>query len=308
MRSRASRIANNLASLEIQAGAAHIARLAREALIAEVELTPKPGLVDRRGPGAHRDLSLALLRQSAYVIEPFFRAMAFASVGHQPSQILREQLSKIGRDAEHAMLSAAGNVNTHRGAIWIMGLLVSSTAMHIKGKVNATEIAITGQQIASFADRAAPRLVSHGDVVRARYGVHGARGEAISGFPHVINIALPTLRRNRAVGLCETESRIDTLLAIISSLKDTCILYRGGLAALAAARNGAVSVLNAGGSGTSTGKTKFESLEHTLLDFGVSPGGSADLLAATLFLDALENGESEVRPDRSSRLETNGIS
>src|SRR5579864_424203 len=113
---------------ELQLGG-HLAALARQALIAEAELTPKPGLVDRRGNGAHKDLSLELLRRSAHAIEPLFHEMAVVSQGAHPSQSIRERLAQIGRRAERAMFEATDGSNAHKGAIWALGLLVSALAM-----------------------------------------------------------------------------------------------------------------------------------------------------------------------------------
>jgi triphosphoribosyl-dephospho-CoA synthase len=282
-----------------QARAMRLARLAREALIAEVELSPKPGLVDRRGAGAHKDLSLAIMRRSALMIEPYLCEMALISIGSHPSQRMREQLAAIGRDAERAMLKATGGSNSHKGAIWILGLLISAAARQDEGKVPASRIAATAKKIASFADRAIPRLVSHGDIVAKRFGVAGARGEALRGFPHVIDVGLPMLRLKRTSGGSETVARLDTLLSIMASLNDTCLLYRGGKTALVAAKEGAIAVERSGGSGTAIGRQQLYRLDRRLLELGVSPGGSGDLLAATLFLDAVERGQNEVQVDRS---------
>jgi triphosphoribosyl-dephospho-CoA synthase len=276
-----------------------LASLACQALIAEAELTPKPGLVDRRGSGAHADLSLAILRRSALTIEPYFCEMAFVSSRAHPSQSLREQLARIGRAAERGMLTATGGSNSHKGAIWILGLLISAAAMHIDGEAAASAIADTAKAIASFEDRAAPRLVTHGDLVAKKHGVLGARGEALRGFPHVVNIGLPMLHSRRVAGATETVARLDTLLSIMSSLDDTCLLYRGGETALMTAKEGAVEVASAGGSGTALGKRYLQRLDRQLLDLHVSPGGSADLLAAALFLDAVERRQDEVEMDRS---------
>src|SRR5258705_8540324 len=166
-----------------QAQAVHLGRLACQALIAEVELTPKPGLVDRRGAGAHTDLSLTIMKRSAFAIEPYFCEMAFISNRTHPGQALRERLAVIGRDAERAMLKATGGSNSHKGAIWILGLLISAAAMQVEDEPKASEIASLAKEIASFEDLAAPRLVSHGDLVAKRYGAEGARGEALGGFP-----------------------------------------------------------------------------------------------------------------------------
>lgn len=293
------RLSCGFAPVNMRPEAIRIARLGRMALIAEAELTPKPGLVDRRGPGTHRDLSLDRMRCSAFTIERYFRAMAFRCFARVPSQDLREQLAGIGREAERAMLAATGGSNTHKGAIWILGLLGSAASMHAEESVTAYKLASTAQQIANFEDRAAPIGFSHGEFVAAKYGVAGARGEAASGFPHVVQVGLPTLRSNRVRGLNERQARLHSLLGIMASLDDTCLLYRGGRRALAAAKDGAYSVLEAGGIITQSGRQQFRLLERTLLALNVSPGGSADLLAATLFTDALERGSDIVQPDNS---------
>ncbi len=291
------------AVLNDQAQAVRLAGLVRQALIAEAELTPKPGLVDRRGAGTHIDLSLAIMRRSALAIEPYLCLMAFVSRRGHPSQPLRERLAVIGRDAECAMLKATSGSNSHKGAIWILGLLVSAAAMQDEGKVPASRIAATAKKIASFEDRATPRLVSHGDTVAKRYGVTGARGEALHGFPHVVDVGLPMLHSRRASGATENVARLDTLLSIMSRLDDTCLLYRGGEEALVTAKAGAAAVESAGGSGTAIGSQKLFRLDRRLLELGASPGGSGDLLAATLFLDAVERRQNEVQADRSGGSE-----
>jgi triphosphoribosyl-dephospho-CoA synthase len=286
--------------------AAWMASLARQALIAEAELTPKPGLVDRRGAGAHSDLSLTIMRLSARAIEPYFREMALISAGVRPTQRIREQLAAIGRNAERAMFRATGGSNAHRGAIWVLGLLISAAAMQSDEKRTASEIAATARAIASFEDRAAPRLLSHGDIVVKRYGASGARGEAVQGFPHVVDVGLPTLRRRRSRGATEHVARLDTLLSIMARLDDTCLLYRGGTDALITAKKNALAVERAGGVGTQVGSQHLTFLDRQLLDLKVSPGGSADLLAATIFLDALERKQSEVGADESWPEDSHG--
>jgi triphosphoribosyl-dephospho-CoA synthase len=286
--------------------AAHLAVLARQALIAEAELTPKPGLVDRRGSGAHADLTLSIMRRSAFTIEPSFRQMADFSRGSHPSQALRERLALIGRSAERAMLLATGGSNSHKGAIWILGLMISAVALHAEDEIRSSEIASTAEAIASFADRAMSRPASHGELVARRYGVAGARGEALQGFPHVIDVGLPVLRSRRASGAPESVARIDALLSIMSSLDDTCLLYRGGEKALFSAKEGAAAVVTSGGGGTPAGRLKLRRLHDRLLDLGVSPGGSADLLAATIFIDAVERRQDEVKADQSRSEDQDG--
>jgi triphosphoribosyl-dephospho-CoA synthase len=333
---------------------AQLARLAVDALIDEAQLTPKPALVDRRGSGAHRDLDLAKMIRSAHALEPTFAALSRASRNRFPSATLRAELAQIGRTGEIAMMQATGGSNAHRGAIWILGLLVAGAAIRestpstsdvIKSgftelkvlssgdsdvasgnavsrgargthcaaenrtgpaarlavatidrnsatsgaslSASASRICTVAAQIACFPDRFAAPTDSHGERVRSKYRVGGARLEAQEGFPHVIDVGLPTLAAARANGIAEDAARIDTLLAIMASLDDTCLLHRAGLAGLHAGKEGARRVLACGGSSTAEGRVALVALESGLMSLNASPGGAADLLAATLFIDKL---------------------
>ncbi|MBV8488670.1 MAG: triphosphoribosyl-dephospho-CoA synthase [Planctomycetaceae bacterium] len=284
--------------------ARHLASLAKQSLIAEAELTPKPGLVDCRGPGAHHDLSLDLMQRSAAALEPYFSEMALLSVGRGPDIRLRTELASVGRDAERGMYRVTQGSNTHKGAIWVLGLLVAAAAR--RDDRNAEEIAAGAGAIARIPDQAQPALVTHGDIVRRRYGVSGARGEACLSFPHVIRLGLPMLRRQRRAGCSDKVSRLDALLNIMSELDDTCVLYRGGEEALVIVKSGSGAVLAAGGCGSENGRIELRKLDAELTAKHISPGGSADLLAATIFLDAIERKQTEINRDQSEWEEKHG--
>jgi triphosphoribosyl-dephospho-CoA synthase len=279
--------------------------LARQALVAEAELTPKPGLVDRRGSGAHTDLSLDVMRLSALTIEPFISRMALHSANERPSARLRATLGRIGRAAESAMLRATKGSNTHKGAIWTLGLLAASAAA-TQYTWDAFDIARTAAVIASFDDGHSSTFVSHGQIVVNKFGVTGARGEAMQGFPHIVTVGLPALRAKRNDLVPEPVARLDALLSIMAKLDDTCLLYRGGETALRETKNGAAAVIRAGGAGTACGQECLRALDRRLLEMGVSPGGSADLLAGALFLDAVDRNQHEIRPDESRLEKENG--
>lgn len=262
--------------------AAHAVR----ALLDEANLTPKPALVDRRGSGAHADLTLALMLRSARALFPYFEAVALASDGAAAGQQLRERLGAIGRMGEHRMFSATGGINTHKGAIWSLGLLVAGAV--ISGKaLDPLAIAAAAGAIARYPDSQVEQTATHGAQMQRLYGVHGARGEARHGFPHVVEIGLPALFDARSRGVRENCARLDTLMAIMAELDDTCLLHRGGLPALHTAQRGARRILDHGGTSTAHGFALLLQLDRELLRMNASPGGSADLLAATLFLDSL---------------------
>ncbi|MBB5331150.1 triphosphoribosyl-dephospho-CoA synthase [Tunturiibacter gelidoferens] len=295
---KSSRQLNTLARSE------WLSELAKQSLIAEAELTPKPGLVDGRGSGSHTDLSLDLMRRSANTIAPYFTRMALVSAEAQMNTSLRAEVASIGREAEAAMLGATSGSNAHKGAIWVLGLLVCAASLS-EGSL-ADFVAEAAGYFARLPDRARPLAVSHGDVVLERYGATGARGEAYVNFPHVVKIGLPALKAARKSGRTEQDSRLAALLAIMSHLDDTCVLHRGGPEAQRIVHEGAAQVIEIGGPGSPKGNAALIALGQELVGLRISPGGSADLLAATLFLDALERGLERVEKDNSLVEENDG--
>jgi triphosphoribosyl-dephospho-CoA synthase len=270
------------------------------ALIEEAELTPKPGLVDRRGSGAHNDMNLAMLRRSATALRPTFLELARAAHSIELSAELRELLGAIGRQGEATMMRTTAGCNTHRGAIWTLGLLCASAAnlasSFAQRSLTAASICHRAASIALLPDsnkeRAfAPQGASHGTRAFQLYGVHGARGEAQCGFPHVVDCAIPALHAARAAGVTENAARMNALLAIMTTLDDTCLLHRGGPPALRKAQLGATCVLHSGGAATAAGMHALLDLDRELIALNSSPGGSADLFAAALFLDRLTGGK-----------------
>lgn len=260
-----------------------LADLAVDALIDEADLSPKPALVDRRGNGAHTDLHLGLMHASALALWPAFKEMAEAALEiGEVGLPLREAIGRIGREGEQAMLVTTNGVNTHRGAIWALGLLVTAAALQPKS------IALCAARLALLDDRYAPTPLSHGAQVAQRYGARGAREEAQLGFPSVVQRGLPQLHKSRANGHGEQNARLDALLAIMTELADTCVLYRAGEPGLQAMQAGAQAVLDAGGSASLSGRRRLHELDQQLIALNASPGGAADLLAATLLLDRIE--------------------
>ncbi|WP_313549645.1 triphosphoribosyl-dephospho-CoA synthase [Pseudomonas sp.] len=270
--------------------AGQLADLAVQVLIDESDLSPKPGLVDRRSNGAHTDLNLGLMHSSAYALRQTFQDMAeAASAAKDLDQSLRETLGQLGRKGESVMLETTGGVNTHRGAIWALGLLTAAAAFEPEHGSPA-DVAHRAALLAQLPDRFAPEVQnSHGLRACARYGLPGAREQAQAGFPAVVGHGLPQLLKSRAKGAGEQNARLDALIAIMAVLPDTCVLHRAGLEGLDTLQHGAQAVLAQDGSATLAGRRALRQLDDALLRLNASPGGAADLLAATLFLDRLES-------------------
>lgn len=269
-----------------------LASLAVEALIDEVNLTPKPALVDRRGSGAHNDLTLELMERSAKSLRPMFEEMAQAAIHHgEICLALREDIGEIGRQGEKTMMLATDGVNTHRGAIWALGLMVTAATLARTNQqyLSAVELCQLAGQIAQLEDRFIPKqALSHGQEVQKKLGILGAKEQAQQGFPTIVNFGLKQLYQSRSKPMKEEFARVDALLAMMTDLNDTCVLYRSGTSGLKRMQQGAQQVLDLGGSSSLEGRRALHLLEIDLLRMKASAGGAADLLAATLFIDRVE--------------------
>ncbi|MCB8877125.1 triphosphoribosyl-dephospho-CoA synthase MdcB [Acidisoma silvae] len=255
-------------------------------LVAELETYPKPGLVSHRDQGAHHDMNAALLRLSARSLEPFFSHLAAA--GAEDADL--DQLRRIGIVAEQAMLRATGGVNTHRGAIFGLGLLCAAMGLR---QAHSNITLRLGELVAfrwgmAIADAPA-NMASNGAIVARRFRVGGARAEAVAGFPSAYAIALPALRAGRRMAPENAEAeRIQACMALIAQLDDTNLLHRGGATGLAFAQDAATGFLAAGGIAAPDWHRRAEAIHAAFVARNLSPGGTADLLAMALFLDPLE--------------------
>jgi triphosphoribosyl-dephospho-CoA synthase len=273
------------------ASPAAIADLAAHCLRLEVRTSPKPGLVSHVDSGSHADMDADTFRRSTEAIRPHLRAMADAGGRGCPMSDLRA----IGLDAEAAMLATTGGVNTHRGAIFGLGLLCAAAGARAARTTTAssTVSSTLGGLVArlwggEILSRALPPL-SHGQQACLRYGVGGASLEAARGFPMLYDVGLPALREGAALAPGDSEAaRIHCCFALIAALDDTNLLHRGGVSGLLLAQEAARGFLEAGGVGGPHWREHALDVHRVFVDRRLSPGGAADLLAMSLFVDELE--------------------
>jgi triphosphoribosyl-dephospho-CoA synthase len=270
----------------------HVAAAAAAALLAELETWPKPGLVSHVDGGSHADMDASTFKASATAITPFYGHLAIAGAAGSGMDRLRE----IGVEAERAMLAATGGVNTHRGAIFGVGLLcaaagaVWSGTAHTGWHWSANVLGATVHQRWGQAIMRGPiPLRSHGTNALCRFGAGGARAEAAAGFPHALEVGLPALRLGRRLAPDDPEAaRVQSFFAILASMEDTNLLHRGGAAGLRFAQEVAARFLEEGGVAETAWRERAAAIHHAFVARRLSPGGCADLLTITLFLDALE--------------------
>ncbi|MBR0723889.1 triphosphoribosyl-dephospho-CoA synthase MdcB [Bradyrhizobium manausense] len=267
--------------------AEQLGRLASLCLTLEVETYPKPGLVSHVDNGAHRDMDAALLRRSADTLAPFFSELAAA--GAEGAGMGR--LRAIGVAAERAMLAATSGVNTHRGAIFGLGLLCAAAGYRGALGIRKPLGELVSQRWGNAILDGPISLRSHGAVASRRYGAGGARAEAACGFPSVYNVAVPALHAARQLAAHDEEAvRVQTCMALIAEVADTNLLHRGGADGLHFAQASASAFLAAGGIGRPGWHDRATGIHRAFVARNLSPGGSADLLAMALFVDRFESG------------------
>lgn len=267
---------------------AAIGRLASDCLLLEIETYPKPGLVSHVDSGSHRDMDADMFRHSAAAIAPFFSALAEAGEAGRNMGRLRV----IGLDAEAAMMKATGGINTHRGAIFGLGLLCAAAGAQAAGRfARDTSLGCVVRDAYGPDILDGPVLLrSHGEEARRRHGALGARAEAAAGFPSLYRVALPALDEGRRMAPGDEEAaRVQCCIALMAVVEDTNLLYRGGPRGLAFVRAGAAAFLCRGGVGLASWRADAQVLHEAVVARWLSPGGSADLLAMALFVDALDD-------------------
>lgn len=268
-------------------GARAIADSAVRCLLLELETWPKPGLVSHIDNGSHKDMNAGTFRASAKAIEPYLIALSDAGAAGCGMGRLRV----IGIEAEAAMLAATGGINTHRGAIFGLGLLCAAAGARQGGwadpvtPLGRVVCKLWGDEIASGPIP----LHSHGEQARRRFGAGGARMEAVRGFPSVYRVGLPALRRGLRLAPRDSEAaRVETCFALIAAVEDTNLLHRRGIDGLRYAQETTRRFIDDGGVGHPDWRTRAKAVHQEFVTRWLSPGGSADLLAMTLFVEANE--------------------
>jgi triphosphoribosyl-dephospho-CoA synthase len=271
-----------------------IAEQAVLALLDELAAWPKPGLVSYVDGGSHTDMDAAMMQASAESLRPFFAELAGA--GQDGADM--DHLRTVGLRAEVAMLDVTGGVNTHRGAIFGIGLLCAAagTVAEISTKYAAFAPVRLGDVVmrrwGAEIKRGPIPLVSHGAAALRRHGAGGARAEAAGGFRSVYEVGWPALRKGRLLQPDDANAPpVQACFALIGEVCDTNLLHRGGTDGMRYASKAAASFLSQGGVGAPDWRPRAAAVHADFVARRLSPGGCADLLAMTLFIDAMEREE-----------------
>jgi triphosphoribosyl-dephospho-CoA synthase len=279
-------------SAAVERDAQRAARCAVRALYAEVTLEPKPGLVSLRDNGSHTDMSAATFLKSLFALRHYFGHMARAGAWAHPFDFLQA----LGLGAEARMLQATGGINTHRGAVFALGLLCAAA-----GRLSAQGDGLTAQSLrdclmghwgqalrwrAESAAQAAP--VSNGQRAARRFGLRSAGDEAALGFPTLFEITLPSLQAALLSGHAPRAARVQAFFATMAVLDDTNTAHRGGWDGVQFVKTSAQAFLDVGGVAQPDWVLRARAIHAEFVARRLSPGGAADVLAAACWLQEMQ--------------------
>ena len=268
------------------------ARLASQALLYEVAATPKPGLVDRENSGSHRDMDFFTFQASVAALYPYFYQCV--NIGRQTADAKEtfRRLRLPGKLAEGEMLHATAGVNTHKGAIFSMGILCGALGRLERQQWRNPEVILAecaamteGLVSRDYGNLTPETAKTAGQKLYLQYGITGVRGQAEAGFPAVLNVGLPKLEAALAAGKTINEAGCAALLAMLADTVDTNMIHRGGYALAKETSENLKILLKKEPLPT---KETLEALDAEFMRRNLSPGGTADLLALVYLLHFLK--------------------
>ena len=254
-----------------------IGHLASMALQAELDTTPKPGLVDRNDNGAHRDMDYALMRRSIQALHPYF--VRLAQIGFDNPQPRHDEIQQVGIEAEQAMFKATGGVNTHKGALFSIGL--AAVALGGMACSNKAQLHSLSNSIASLASLFPDTSGTHGSKAKANNKLKGALDNAREGYTQLFKAWLPFYLDRLAEG--DRYALHKTLLRIMCDLDDTNIVYRTSMETMQEVQAEARRMLEHIPE-TTHFEAALQAMNTDCIRRNISPGGSADMLSLVVFL------------------------
>ncbi|MDO5114539.1 MAG: triphosphoribosyl-dephospho-CoA synthase [Synergistaceae bacterium] len=275
-----------------------LAEAAFKASLDEALTTPKPGLVDADGSGCHEDMDCALFIKSAEALAPFWERQAAVGLDGTPPERAMQPLRAAGVEMERAMLTVTNGINTHKGLIYLMSLLLygAGSVIAAGGERSADSCARAAAAAArgSVKRELEPLLdkkmtgvpLSNGERLFTEHGVTGVRGEAERGFPSVLKAGLPALRGALDAGAAANDAGLAALLEIMLVCEDSNVMHRGGWSFWRFRYPAMVREAARSFRPLDADYSPLLALERKFMPLRISPGGAADLLSCTYFVNS----------------------
>ena len=274
-----------------------IAARATQAMLMEAACTPAPGLVDMVNAGAHDDMDFFTFLKSSAALSGTMLRCAAAGWEHQgeAAQLL-PVLRHVGLSGEKDMFAATGGVNTQKGLLFLLGILVAAVTLNLRQTSTSDEAAVF-RQVADISRGIVAReleplrfkkradLATAGERLYVEHGIVGIRGELEAGLPGMRKMGLPCLREALAAGLTLNDALVHALMGLMTVVEDTTIINRHGVSVLREVHQQAREIMADGGMLSDSGREQILALDETFIRRNISPGGTADMLAATYFIE-----------------------
>lgn len=271
-----------------------------QAILLEVCVHPKPGMVTRFSNGSHHDMSLLTFAMSSTIlIKAFYDLQQIGTSFTGAPENLLIVVRKYGIEAERQLLQVTKGVNTQRGILFSGGIL-SAAAGYMKAQGDTDDLLkIVQKMTKGLVRRELKRIdkdhLTAGEKLFCDYGIVGIRGEVESGFPSVIEYGLPALEEAFVRGANLNDALVHSLMALMTIVEDSNVIWRTNLAMARKVRKIAHAILSAGSIFTATGRAGLSAAEKYFIRHRISPGGSADLLSITIALYLLKHGSFPVQ-------------
>lgn len=267
-------------------------------MLYEVSASPSPGLVSPYSTGAHSDMDFFTFLKSTSSIAYSMYLCAQIGIDNPEGDILK-QLRKIGIMAENRMFKATEGVNTQKGLLFLQGVISASAGRCISRKLSLNRFNISklcSEICSGLVDKELKSIkhnknLSNGEKLYIEKGFKGIRGEVEMGLPVVINHGIPAYEDALKSGLEIKKALCHSLVSIMTAVEDTTVLNRCGLDGLCYMRSCAKKAIELGGMKTKQGEEYITDLDSEFIKRKISPGGAADLLAATVMIYKLEDDE-----------------
>lgn len=269
-----------------------ITEFAIKAMLYEVSSFPSPGLVSPVSSGAHKDMDFYSFIDSTVALNRYIYLFAKEGFKEGTPKDIFNNIRKIGIEAEKAMFKSTKGINTHKGMIFLMGIIVAATTNSIhkgeafetlKEKVKQMCFGITKDELGNL-DR--KKELSHGEKLFKKYKITGIRGEVEKGMPLAFDIGLKAYKE--AEDLNQKDRLVQTLITIMCYCDDSTILHRHNFEVLEEVKEISRNLIGIGAMKTTEGKREIEKLNEIFINRNISPGGSADILAISVFLFYVE--------------------
>lgn len=278
-----------------------VAAYATQALLYEVALTPKPGLVDRANNGSHDDMDFYTFLDSIVALSPYFQQYVDLGYLHEGSlDDLFDSCRFIGIQAEKDMVKATKGINTHKGANFSFGVILTAIGYYIKNHprlpfdtIDVEAIFVIVQKMTEnliqndFARLNLKEQLSYGEKLYLDKGLTGIRGEAANGYPAIQRLMMPFLRKHRNRSEAVDIIYLRALVLLMSKIEDGNILHRGGYEQWLQVK-AEMADLHDADLETEDFIQALEEYDHQLIKRHLSPGGAADLISLGIFFSLLE--------------------